>query len=60
MTWNELQNVMRHFGFTEYSGKGSSRKFINANGKVLMLHEPHPNKILKPYQVKLAIKALEQ
>ncbi len=59
MTWNELRKVLSHFGFKEYVGKGSRRKFMDDNAKTLYIHEPHPTKILKHYQIKEVIKMLE-
>ena len=60
MTWNELIRIMGHYGFSEHKGKGSGRKFVHKDGRVLVLHEPHPQKILKPYQIKAALKIIER
>ena len=58
-TWAELQKVLSHYGYVEKAGKGSRRKFINEDGKVISLHEPHPAKILKAYMIELIIEHLE-
>ena len=53
--WGELLRLLSHFEYgllpTGKTG-GSSRKFLNErNGRLIMLHEPHPKAILKAYQV---------
>jgi len=51
-TWNELEVVLTGFGYELESGSGSRRKFFNAKtGDVISLHQPHPNNVLKAYQV---------
>lgn len=57
-TWAELQKVLKHYGYEEQSGSGSRRKFINKEGAVISLHEPHPRKILKAYMIELVIEHL--
>ena len=57
-TWAELQKVLTHFGYEEKSGKGSRRKFINKEGNIISLHEPHPKKILKAYMIELVLEHL--
>jgi hypothetical protein len=62
-TWEELVNLLFSFGFEEDSpGKtgGSRRKFINQSGLVISLHKPHPNNILKRYQIEQIIEILNQ
>jgi len=59
--WNELIRLLSGFGFEVVSkGKGSRRKFMNAQGIIISLHEPHPTKILKRYQIDQVIKILEE
>ena len=58
-TWAELQKVLSHFGYEEKAGKGSRRKFISTDGKVISLHEPHPKKILKSYRIEQIVEHLE-
>ncbi|MEP7267487.1 MAG: type II toxin-antitoxin system HicA family toxin [Saprospiraceae bacterium] len=53
---------MLRFGFkTTEAGKtaGSGVKFINAHGKKIYLHKPHPTGILKRYQLKQIKEILE-
>ncbi len=57
-TWNELKKVLSYYGYEERSGKGSRRKFINREGQIISLHEPHPKPILKKYMIELVIKQL--
>ncbi|MGK7895863.1 MAG: type II toxin-antitoxin system HicA family toxin [Xenococcus sp. (in: cyanobacteria)] len=42
------------------SSGGSRRRFINANNVIITLHEPHPSKILKKYQIEQIIEILSQ
>jgi HicA toxin of bacterial toxin-antitoxin, len=60
-TWDEFTTVMESFDYELKTGAGSSRKFIHrATRVVFMIHEPHPAKVLKAYQVKSAITFLKQ
>ncbi len=52
-TWDELVTVMNGFGYEVRTTGGSSRKFIHSEtGVIWMTHEPHPQNILKAYQIK--------
>lgn len=60
-TWNELIKILKHYGFEETGrGKtdGSRRKFANAHSQIISLHEPHPQNILKQYQLNIVIEHL--
>lgn len=61
-TWLELKKVLSHFGYDELKSKGktggSRRKFVNAQGQIISLHEPHPEKIIKQYLIKQIIEHL--
>jgi hypothetical protein len=60
-TWSELVSLMTALGFDMEKSSGSGRKFfLKETGAVLFIHEPHPAKVLKPYQVKDAITLLER
>ncbi len=51
---------MTALGFDMEKSSGSGRKFIlEGTTAVLFIHEPHPAKVLKPYQVNDAITLLE-
>lgn len=62
-TYEEAKMVLNNFGFIEDNkGKTSGSKvvFMNKNNKKVELHKPHPNKILKPYQINIIIKILKE
>jgi hypothetical protein len=60
-TWAELRFLMETFNYEMKTGSGSSRKFIHRQtAAILMMHEPHPAKVLKTYQIKAAIDFLKQ
>lgn len=63
LSWGELVKILAHFGFhlqkTDKTG-GSRRRFENAKGIEINLHEPHSPNILKPYQINLVIAMLEK
>ncbi|HXE11667.1 MAG TPA: type II toxin-antitoxin system HicA family toxin [Bryobacteraceae bacterium] len=52
-TCDELKTVMEGFGYKQLTGSGSRRKFYREETKALIsLHQPHPGRILKAYQVR--------
>jgi hypothetical protein len=52
-TWSELQSLLGAFGFNELRNHGSRRKFYQAERQcMIILHEPHPHKVLKAYAMK--------
>lgn len=61
-TWDELKKVLAHYGYEEIKKKGktggSRRKFVNKKKEIISLHEPHPEKTIKPYVVKQIIEHL--
>jgi hypothetical protein len=60
-SWDEMVKVLKHYGYEQTpQGKtgGSRRKFINENKQIISLHEPHPQKVLKGYQLDLIIEHL--
>jgi len=59
-TWAELKRLLAGFGYKEMSGGGSRRKFVRENGVTISLHEPHPGRILKSYQVREVLIHLKQ
>ena len=59
--WNELCKLLNGLGFDQLTGKGSRRKFYHAGTKTLIIiHEPHPQNVLKPYQVKDVVNKLKE
>ncbi len=60
-TWKELLGLLGIFGYDLIKNKGSRRKFMNKKTKHLIsLHEPHPKKIIKKYQIDLICESLEK
>lgn len=57
--WGEFRTVIESFGYELQTVGGSGRKFVNPKtGSGLFIHEPHPTKVLKAYQVQLALQFL--
>jgi hypothetical protein len=55
-TWAELVAIMTALGLKMEESSGSGRKFIHIKTEAtLFIHEPHPAKILKQYQVRDAV-----
>ena len=53
--YEEMVILLRYFDFEEVKkGKtsGSRVKFMNPEGIPIMLHKPHPSRIIKHYQLK--------
>jgi hypothetical protein len=49
------------FGYELRTTGGSGRKFLDPSTKALFfLHEPHPSKVLKAYQVRAAVQFLRE
>lgn len=60
-SWDEFVTIMRMFGYDLKKSSGSSRRFIHPDTKVLLfMHEPHPTKVLKAYQVRDALDFLKE
>jgi predicted RNA binding protein YcfA (HicA-like mRNA interferase family) len=60
-TWGELKRLLNGFGYVETKGSGSRRKFVHRETKVtISLHEPHPAKVLKAYQIRDVLMHLKQ
>lgn len=63
-TYDELKTLLNYLGFNEYNkGKtsGSRVMFFDVNSnEVIRLHKPHPNNILKEYQLKQIIITLRK
>jgi hypothetical protein len=58
-TWSELMSLMESFGYEMKVTGGSGRKFIHSGTQAVhFIHEPHPSKILKSYQIRDAIRFL--
>lgn len=61
LTWTEVVSLMTAFPYELKTAGGSGRKFVHRQtGSTLFIHEPHPHKILKPYQVRDVIHHLRK
>jgi len=59
--WSELATLLGGLGFELVKGKGSRRKFYHVGKKTLInMHEPHPQNVLKSYQVREVVKKLKE
>jgi len=56
-TYSELKSLLSFFGYEEIQGAGS-RVCFEKNDHKIKLHKPHPNNILKRYQIDLVTKEL--
>ncbi len=62
-TWGELVKLLSGFGYREISGGktgGSRTRFIHSEHPPIILHKPHPQPILKRYQLEDIINLLRQ
>ena len=60
-TWSELVSLMKSLSYDLQTAGGSGRKFVFGETKsTLFIHEPHPAKVLKPYQVRDVILHLKK
>lgn len=58
--WSDLVALMTSLSYEMEKASGSGRKFIQpTTGATLYIHEPHPAKLLKSYQVRDAIDFLK-
>ena len=54
-TYCELKVLLEHLGYKQIKlGKtsGSRRRFIHVSYPMIILHKPHPNDLLKRYQLR--------
>jgi len=60
-TWSELASLMKSLSYELQKAGGSGRKFVHTETRsTLFIHEPHPAKLLKPYQVRDVIHHLKK
>lgn len=64
LTFSELDTLLYQYGYVKIKpGKsvGSARRYFNARlNHRIRLHQPHPQKELKRYQIKLVTKELKR
>lgn len=62
-TFSELETLLKQLGYT-YSKKGKTSgsrvEFIHKSHGSILLHKPHPQNELLPYQIRKVLKTLEQ
>jgi hypothetical protein len=58
-TWGELKSLMQAFDYELKVTGGSGRKFVRPEA-AFMIHEPHPRKLLKAYQVRAVLEFLRK
>jgi hypothetical protein len=58
-TYSELKTLLWSFGYEEIQGTGSRVCFARENHKI-KLHKPHPDDIMKRYQIDLVMKVLKE
>ncbi len=61
-SWEELVSLLRGLGYEEQVGGktgGSRRRFVKDNFEPIILHKPHPKKILKGYAIKDVLEKLK-
>jgi hypothetical protein len=62
-TWDDFVSLMNLLGYRKAkSGKtgGSRRRYVHETYAPISLHEPHPQKSLKQYQIDVVIEALRK
>ncbi len=62
-SWDELQRLLTDLGYVLVKqGKtgGSRRRFIHPELATITLHKPHPENVLKRYQINQLIELLQQ
>ncbi len=59
-TYNDLIRLLRTMGYEEIQGSGSRVVFFNEDLKHnIKIHKPHPDNVLKRYQIDLIIQELK-
>ncbi len=51
-SWDDVVTLMKLCGFEELRNTGSRRKFVHRNGVKVILHEPHPERVIKRYMIR--------
>ena len=59
-SWDELTRLLKHLGYEQISGSGSRRKFVHEDRQPIILHQPHPKRILKTYQMNQIYETLKE
>lgn len=62
-TYAELVKVLSYFGYEEFNcgnTSGSAVSFVDKDKNVIVMHKPHPQKIVKRYAIRNAITKLRE
>jgi len=60
--WSDFVRILNNAGYVKKNGSGSRRKFYKTDCKEaipIMIHEPHPQKTIKPRALADAVQALK-
>lgn len=61
-TYDEAKSLLEHYSYIENNAgrtSGSRVRFVHSETKhIIMLHRPHPQNTLKPYQIRELIDCL--
>jgi hypothetical protein len=60
-SFDELETLLRYFSYSKSNkGKtsGSRVLFVSENHRAILIHKPHPDNLLKAYQVKQIVELL--
>lgn len=63
LAWDELVAVLKFYDYKEINtGKtaGSRKRFLDGTGNIMLLHKPHPAKIVKKYAIKQVVENLKE
>ena len=56
--WSDVVRILEHYGYTEFEGAGSRKKFKDQKNRKILLHKRHPDSTLLAYQIELVVEAL--
>ena len=63
LTWDEMVAILKFYDYNEINtGKtaGSRKRFVDEAGNIMLLHKPHPAKIVKKYAIRQVIEKLKE
>lgn len=56
--WSDAVKILEHYGYKEFEGAGSRKKFIDSKNRKILLHKRHPDSTLLGYQIELVVETL--
>jgi hypothetical protein len=63
LTWDEMVALLKFYDYNEINtGKtaGSRKRFVDEASNIMLLHKPHPAKIVKKYAIRQVIEKLKE